>query len=280
MTPSGDARCASQGECSPKATAPISDAAIKNTAATCTPARGVRPRATASHMSMSIPNALPVIVFDLDGTLADTAYDIIATLNFILDREGLEPIPLAQARDLIGHGSRALLQRGFALQHREIGPEKLDRLFAEFLTHYAQHLVDETRLFPGAEAALERLSGVGHKLAVCTNKHEVPSRDLLTRLGVAPLFAAICGRDTFPFCKPDPRHLTQTVKLSGGDGRAIMVGDSKTDIDTARAAGLPVIAVPFGYSDTPVIELSPDMVVTHFDEIDAAIGELSKRFSA
>jgi phosphoglycolate phosphatase len=247
---------------------------------TCALTRVVPPRAAASHMPMPLPNSLPVIVFDLDGTLADTAHDIIATLNFILAREGLEPIPLALARDLIGQGSRALLLRGFALQGREIAPEKLDRLFAEFLAHYAEHLVDETRLFPGVEAALERLSGIGHRLAVCTNKHEAPSRDLLTKLGVAPLFAAICGRDTFPFCKPDPRHLTQTVRLSGGDGRAIMVGDSKTDIDTARAAGLPVIAVPFGYSDTPVAELSPDIMITHFDEIDVAIGELSKRFLA
>jgi phosphoglycolate phosphatase len=228
---------------------------------------------------MPISISLPTIVFDLDGTLADTAHDIISTLNFILVREKLDPVPLAWARDLIGHGSRALLLRGFALHGREIAPEKLEKLFDEFLRHYAEHLADETRLFPGVEAALERLAGLGHKLAVCTNKHERPSRDVLTALGVASRFAAICGRDTFPFCKPDARHLTETVRLAGGDGRAIMVGDSKTDVDTARAAGLPVIAVPFGYTDVPVAELSPDLVIAHFDEIDAAVLQLGKRFT-
>jgi phosphoglycolate phosphatase len=225
--------------------------------------------------------SLPTIVFDLDGTLADTAHDLVATLNSILLAEGLEAIPLASARELIGQGSRALLQRGFAVQGRRITPDRLEILFEEFLHRYAMHLVDQTRLFPGVEAALERLSSRGHLLAVCTNKNEGLSRDLLVALGVAPRFSAICGRDTFAFCKPDPRHLTETVRLAGGcAATAIMVGDSKTDIDTARAADLPVIAVPFGYTDVPVAELSPDTVIEHFDEIDAAIAQLSLRIPA
>jgi phosphoglycolate phosphatase len=230
---------------------------------------------------MSLTSPLPIIVFDLDGTLADTAGDLIATLNLILEREGLEAIPLNSARDLIGQGSRALLQRGFTLQQRTLTPQRLEMLFAEFLHHYAEHLVDRTRLFPGAEEALERLSRRGHVLAVCTNKNEALSRQLLTALGVASRFAAICGRDTFPFCKPDPRHLTETVRLSRSwPTAAIMVGDSKTDIDTARAAEVPVIAVPFGYTDVPVARLAPDVVIEHFDEIDAAIAQVSERVSA
>jgi phosphoglycolate phosphatase len=230
---------------------------------------------------MSLTSPLPIIVFDLDGTLADTAGDLIATLNLILEREGLEAIPLNSARDLIGQGSRALLQRGFTLQQRTLTPQRLEMLFDEFLHHYAEHLVDRTRLFPGAEEALERLSRRGHVLAVCTNKNEALSRQLLTALGVASRFAAICGRDTFPFCKPDPRHLTETVRLSRSwPTAAIMVGDSKTDIDTARAAEVPVIAVPFGYTDVPVARLAPDVVIEHFDEIDAAIAQVSERVSA
>jgi phosphoglycolate phosphatase len=223
-------------------------------------------------------SSLPTIVFDLDGTLADTAQDLISTLNLILVREGLDAIPLVSARELIGAGVRALLQRGFAVQGRTITPGRLEELFDEFMRHYAVHLADETRLFPGVEAALDRLLGKGHLLAVCTNKHEKLSRNLLAELGVASRFAAICGRDTFEFCKPDPRHLTETVRLAGGAASAaIMVGDSKTDIDTARAAELPVIAVPFGYTDVPVAELGPDSIISHFDEIDAAIAKLSQR---
>jgi len=230
---------------------------------------------------MTLDSSIPTIVFDLDGTLADTAADLVATLNFILDREGLEAIPLASARNLIGQGVRALLQRGFAVQGRSLAPARLEELFEEFLDLYGQHIVDRTQLFPGVEAALERLARRGHRLAICTNKTESLSRDLLVALGVAQRFAAICGRDTFPFCKPDPRHLTETVRLAGGVARtAIMVGDSKTDIDTARAAELPVIAVPFGYTDVPVTSLAPDIVISHFDEIDAAIAELSPRVLA
>jgi phosphoglycolate phosphatase len=230
---------------------------------------------------MPISSSLPIIVFDLDGTLADTAADLIATLNLILEREGLDAIPLASARDLIGQGSRALLQRGFTVQRRTLSPERLETLFQDFLHHYGEHLTDQTRLFPGVEEALERLSRRGHGLAVCTNKSESLSRQLLAGLGVASRFAAICGRDTFAFCKPDPRHLTETVRLAAGRTRAaIMVGDSKTDVDTARAAQVPVIAVPFGYTDVPVAKLAPDIVIEHFDEIDAAIAHLSERVTA
>ena len=224
---------------------------------------------------------LPTIVFDLDGTLADTAQDLVSTLNLVLLREGLDAIPLDSARELIGHGTRALLQRGFQVQGRTITPGRLEELFDEFMRHYARHLADETQLFPGVEAALDRLARKGHLLAVCTNKHEKLSRDLLSALGVASRFAAICGRDTFGFFKPDPRHLTETVRLAGGSETvAIMVGDSKTDIDTARAADLPVIAVPFGYTDVPIAELGPDSIISHFDEIDAAIDKLSEHIAA
>ncbi|MBV9114203.1 MAG: HAD hydrolase-like protein [Hyphomicrobiales bacterium] len=230
---------------------------------------------------MFISPSLPIIVFDLDGTLADTAADLVATLNLILEREGLDAIPLNSARDLIGQGSRALLQRGFTLQRRALSPERLEVLFEEFLHHYGEHLVDRTRLFPGVSNALERLSRHGHGLAVCTNKNEVLSRRLLMELGVASRFKAICGRDTFAFCKPDPRHLTETVRLvAGRTAPAIMVGDSKTDIDTARAADVPVIAVSFGYTDIPVARLAPDVIIENFDEIDTAIAQLSERVTA
>lgn len=212
------------------------------------------------------------IVFDLDGTLADTAGDLVSTLNVILAREGLAPLPLARARDLIGAGARALIQRGFEAHGRSLPEAELDRMFRDFLDHYGDHLAVETVLYDGVPDALDRLEADGHRFAVCTNKVEDHSVKLLQALGVADRFAAICGRDSFAFCKPDPRHLTATIAKAGGDlANAVMVGDSRTDIDTARAAGLPVVAVTFGYTDTPVTRLAPDQAIDHFDALYPAI---------
>ncbi len=216
------------------------------------------------------------IVFDLDGTLAETAPDIIATLNVILAREGLAPVPVAKARDLVGAGARALIERGFNLYGRPLAPEKLDALFLDFLDHYAGRVADESHLYEGVTEALDALASRGHRLAVCTNKPERHSRLLLDALGVTRRFAAIAGRDSFPFFKPDARHLTMTIEAAGGDiRRAVMIGDSRTDIATARNAGLPVICVPFGYTDVPIETLSPDMVISHFRELPEAVARLS-----
>jgi phosphoglycolate phosphatase len=223
-----------------------------------------------------LPSPRPTIVFDLDGTLADTAIDLVATLNVILAGEGLPPLPLEQARDMIGAGARALIERGFEAEGKELTPERLDELFLVFLSHYSDHLCVDTRLFPGVAEALDRLSRAGYGLAVCTNKVEAHSVKLLQALGVAERFAAICGRDTFAYFKPDPRHLTLTIDRAGGAPRsAVMVGDSRTDIATAKAAGVPVVAVPFGYTDVPVRDLEPDIVIEHFDELFDAVEGLT-----
>ncbi len=214
----------------------------------------------------------PILVFDLDGTLADTAHDLVATLNVLLRREGLDTVPVAAARALVGAGARALVERGFATRGVTLTPERLEPLVQDFLAHYEDHIADETRLFPGAEAALARFRDAGFALAVCTNKPQRLAQLLLERLEVEGLFAAICGRGAFPVHKPDPRTLLLTIAAAGGDpARALMVGDSKTDIDTAKNAAIPVAAVDFGYTEIPVCELGPDCVISHFDELwDAA----------
>jgi phosphoglycolate phosphatase len=223
----------------------------------------------------------PTIVFDLDGTLAETAPDIMATLNVLLTREGIPALPLERARELVGAGAKALIERGFRVSGRPLGAAQLEGLFLDFLEIYAGRVADESHLFDGVTAALDRLAGQGMKLAVCTNKPIRHSRMLLEALGVAPMFAAVAGRDSYPFFKPDARHLTMTIAEAGGEiSNAIMVGDSKTDISTARAAGVPVIAVPFGYTDVPVETLAPDIVIQHFDEIDAAIAQLLAKAAA
>ncbi|MBY6241740.1 HAD-IA family hydrolase [Methylosinus sp. Sm6] len=222
----------------------------------------------------------PILVFDLDGTLADTAGDLIGALGVLLQRDGHAPLPASAARALVGAGARALIQRGYAANGAELAPERLELLFHLFLAHYRERIADETRLFPGALSALERFFAAGYRLAVCTNKPEDLSILLLERLGVASRFSAICGRDSFPFHKPDPRALTQTIARAGGDpSRAVMIGDSQTDIDTAKAAGVPVVAVDFGYTQTPVAEFAPDRVISHFDDLWDAVASLAAHWS-
>ena len=218
------------------------------------------------------------IVFDLDGTLVDTAPDLITALNYVLDREGLPPVPMASARNMIGAGARKLIERGLEAEGRSVTVADMDRMTADFIAYYADNIAVESRPFEGLEAALDHFAAKGHRLAVCTNKLEGLSRLLLNALGLAPRFAAICGQDTFQIQKPDPEILRRTIHAAGGElSRAVMVGDSGTDIATARAAGIPVVAVDFGYSETPIKELRPDRVISHFDDLAAAVLAVTRR---
>jgi phosphoglycolate phosphatase len=217
----------------------------------------------------------PTIVYDLDGTLADTAEDLVATLNHLLGREGLTPLPVESAGSLLGAGARALIKRGFAAAGRSLDRQEMEVLFADYLTYYSAHIVVHTRLYPGVDKALATFARAGWRQAVCTNKIESLAKLLITKLGIAERFAFICGQDTFGVAKPDAKPLLATIAASGGSrNRAIMVGDSETDIKTARAAGVPVVAVDFGYADVPVKELGPDHVISHFDELRGACDAL------
>ena len=214
----------------------------------------------------------PLVIFDLDGTLAETAGDLMEALNVVLDQEGIAPLPVDQARTLLGAGGRALIQRGFAVSGRSLEAPQLERLFAAFLKDYESHIAARSHLFPGVEAALDALERSGCVFAICTNKLEQTSLMLLDALGVTGRFRAICGQDSFGFHKPDARTLPAVIARAGGDPRrAVMVGDSVTDIAAAKNAGLPVVAVDFGYTDKPVGELGPDRVISHFDQLPAAV---------
>jgi len=218
------------------------------------------------------------VVFDLDGTLVDTAPDLVDTLNSVLAREALPPVPFAVARNLIGGGARQMLERGLAAEGRSCTPAEMDRMYRQFLDHYSTHIADRSRPFPSLDDALDQLSADGAVFAVCTNKLEGLSRKLLEALGLSHRFAAVCGQDTFGLQKPDPGFLRQTIRRAGGDGaRAVMVGDSAADIDTARATGIPVIAVDFGYTTVPVSRLSPDRVISSFAALPAAVRALLPR---
>jgi len=220
------------------------------------------------------------VVFDLDGTLVDTAPDLITTLNYILDREGLPPVPLHAARNMIGAGARNLIERGLELEGRNPTAAEITRLTDDFIAHYAQHIADASRPFEGLESALDDLQTRGYRLAVCTNKLEWLSKLLLERLNLSARFAAICGADTFGVSKPDPAILRQTVARAGGDMTgAVMVGDAGTDVGVARRAGVPVIGVSFGYSDVPIAELKPDRVIDRMRELPSAVERvMSERY--
>jgi len=220
-------------------------------------------------------SARPTIAFDLDGTLVDTAPDLVDTLNFVLEEAGLDPIPYDEARNLVGGGARALIERGLAFEREKLPAREVDRLLARFLVHYEAHLADRSRAFPEVAATLGALAAKGALLVVCTNKLERFSTKLLQALGLAERFAVIAGADTFEVRKPDPGHLLGAVARAGGrSAAAVMVGDSETDVLTARRAKVPVVAVSWGYSRIPAGELGADRLIERMNDLPGAVEEL------
>jgi phosphoglycolate phosphatase len=218
------------------------------------------------------------IAFDLDGTLVETAPDLVRATNHALGLVGLAPVAPSALRGFISFGARAMIEHGLRLHARAMPATEVDRLLERFLMHYAANIAAESHAYPGLAEALAQLARRGARLVVCTNKQEQLSRQLLDALGLLSRFAAVAGRDTFPVFKPHPGHLVGAIRLAGGDPRqAIMVGDSATDIKTARAAGVPFIGVPFGYTDVPIRELAPDIVIEHYAELEAAVDRVRSR---
>ena len=216
-----------------------------------------------------------VIAFDLDGTLVDTAHDLVGTLNWLLAAEGMATLPMDAARPFIGRGARWLIERGFQAADAALEPGQVQPLLDRFLARYEAHVADESRPFPGCVAALETLKAQGAKLVVCTNKLTGLSTTLLDALDMSRLFEAVIGADRAPAIKPDPRHLLTAIAEVGGDpGRAILVGDAATDAGAARAAHVPLILVSFGYTETPAAELAPDILIDHYDELPNACARL------
>jgi phosphoglycolate phosphatase len=216
-----------------------------------------------------------LVVFDLDGTLVETAPDLIAALNVTLRKEGIPELPLATARNLIGGGARKLIERGLEVAGRECTVAEIDVMMKDFIAYYAEHIADLSRPFEGLEAALDALEAKGATFAVCTNKLEWLSKLLMDRLKLSHRFAAICGADTFGIAKPDPSFLRQTVARAGGNmATTIMVGDAGTDVGVARRAGVPVVGVTFGYTETPIEELNPDKIISSMAQLPQAVLEL------
>jgi phosphoglycolate phosphatase len=215
------------------------------------------------------------IVFDLDGTLVDTAPDLAAAANHVFGLIGLDPIAPAALRPFIGNGSRAMIEEGLRLHGVTKTSEEIARLHTLFFPFYADNIAVLSRPFEGIPELLDRLLGLGARLAVCTNKFEALSRSLLRQLALHERFAAIAGRDTFDVFKPAPGHLTRTIALAEGrPDRAVMVGDSEVDIATAAAAGIPSIGVSFGYTQVPVRELNPTAAIDHYRDFMPALEDV------
>ena len=216
------------------------------------------------------------IVFDLDGTLVDSAPDLTAALNAALADAGRPPVAAATVRHLVGHGARALIERGLALSGGG-GEGDVDRALPVFLDHYAAHVADGSRPYPGAATALDRCSARGSTLAICTNKPVALSLALIAALGWTARFAANVGGDSLSVRKPDPAHLLATIAAAGGDpATSVFVGDTAVDVATARAAGVPVIACAFGFADRPAAELRADAVIDRFDVLDTALAAVAR----
>ncbi|WP_432768748.1 phosphoglycolate phosphatase [Sphingopyxis sp.] len=219
-------------------------------------------------MAMRAPE-IDTVVFDLDGTLVDTAPDLIHALNYSLQSIGRPAVDPMLVRSLAGHGARALLEAGLALSG-DVPDELIARAIPVFLDHYAANICTHSAPYPGLEAALEDLRAAGFRLAICTNKPEGLANRLVESLGWADLFAAVIGGDSLPVRKPDPLPLLTAIARTDGT-RAIFVGDSAVDIDTAKAAAMPSIAVGFGFSDVCASQLGADLHIDHFDRLAAAV---------
>lgn len=215
------------------------------------------------------------IAFDLDGTLVDTAPDLIEATNHVLALEQLPPVASEVILPWVSFGAYRMIEHGLAANRVTRTQEQMDDLFQRFLTYYGENIAVKSRPYPLLPELLARLSGAGARLVVCTNKREFQSRQLLVELDLMKWFSALAGRDTYDVYKPDPGHLERVVTAGGGDiSRTVMVGDSETDVLTARAAGVPVIGVSFGYTDVPMRALNPDAVIDHYAAFDEALSRI------
>lgn len=208
------------------------------------------------------------IAFDLDGTLVETAPDLVNTLNAVLAEQGLPPVPFDTARNMVGRGAKALIEQGYAATGLPLSPDLSPVLFERFIEHYRANIAVQSQPFDGCLDALDELIDAGATLVVATNKRTDLSYALLDALGMTSRFAAVVGADAAPAAKPDGRHILFAIEEADGDPEmAIMVGDSTTDVEGARNAGVPCAVVSFGYTAIPPRELGGAVVLDHYAEL-------------
>ena len=221
---------------------------------------------------------MPSLIFDLDGTLADTAPDLLGATNAVLAARGRPGLDLGHLRHMVGFGARALITQAMEASGAPVTEEELPPLVEIFLAHYRAHIADDSRLFPGVVETLASLKAGGAALAVLTNKPQELTDPLLPLLGLGGMFAAVYGAGRKPYAKPDPRIFADVLadlsSEDGGGGPGVMIGDSITDLNTARAAGAPCVLVSYGFTPVPAKDLGADIVIDDFAQLPAALKTL------
>lgn len=218
----------------------------------------------------------PALVFDLDGTLVDTAPDLLAALNVLMMREGRRLINPLEMRHLVGRGAKVLIAQAFAETGTPVGEDRLEALFQDYLVEYGRRIADTSKPYPGVPETVRTLADRGVRMAVLTNKPHSMAEVLLPALGLSPYFIAVYGAGKKPYLKPDPRIFADVLADIGG-GPAVMVGDSVTDVQMARNAGVPAVLVPYGYSPEPVESLGADAIAATFADVPEAALRLIAR---
>ncbi|NOZ66439.1 MAG: HAD-IA family hydrolase [Alphaproteobacteria bacterium] len=219
------------------------------------------------------------IIFDLDGTLVDSAPDLCGALNHVLKQAGRQEVDIGHVRHMVGDGARALIIKGFSTSGDLPDENGVNAILQDFLDFYLDNITAQTVIFPGALDVLKKLTEMNIPLGLCTNKAIKLTTKLMTESGLSDYFSAIIGGDSFDYCKPDPRHLTSTLReMEASSHRAVMIGDSINDILAAKSAGIPVICASFGYSKTPVATLNPDAIFDHYDGFFDVLNDISSAF--
>jgi len=217
----------------------------------------------------------PALVFDLDGTLVDTAPDLIGALNAVLVSQGRSTVKVDDVRHLVGHGALVMLDRAMQMTGEAVAADRLPGLLDAFIAHYRTHIAAESRPFPGVEETLETLKRDGARMGVLSNKPEELTALLIPALGLSRFFCAIHGAGRLEVVKPNARVFHHVIEEMGGEGAGtVMIGDSQTDVATARAAGCPVIVLTYGYSSVPVAALGADRLTGDFRDIPRLVKEL------
>jgi phosphoglycolate phosphatase len=217
----------------------------------------------------------PALIFDLDGTLVDTAPDLLGAMNAVLHAEGRESVDPTTLRHMVGFGARSLIEQAMVATGAPVSPERLPELVESFIAHYREHVADASVAFPGVEDTLAVLAAGGARMGVLTNKPQELAGPLLDKLDLSRFFGAVHGAGRFDYVKPDARVFHHVVDDLGGPGSgAVMIGDSKTDLLTGRAAKVPVILLSYGYTPEPARDLGADIVLDDFAGVPAAVQKL------
>jgi phosphoglycolate phosphatase len=216
------------------------------------------------------------LIFDLDGTLVDTAPDLLGATNAVLDAEGRAAIDPASLRHMVGFGARSLITQAMAATGAPVEDAEMERLVGIFIAHYRDHIADFSQPFPGVEDTLKALKAGGARLGVLTNKPFELTGPLLAKLDLSDYFTAVYGAGSRAYTKPDPRIFHDVVAdlFAEGGGSAVMIGDSVTDLYTARAAGVPCILMSYGYTPVPAAQLGGDLVLDDFAQLPEALKRL------